>query len=169
MNGQISVESILNQGSVFSIEIPVCISVEDSENGIQVLPILPAGSWRILYIDDNENNCSLLNDTFSHYDTVEFISVQTGEEGINLAYEELPDIILMDLNLPGMDGFSSLHVLKNDDATCDIPVIALSANRAKNQKQLALQAGFQSYIAKPFDIDNLLTTIATILSRQIRP
>lgn len=168
MNGQITVESVLNQGSVFSIEIPICISVENSENGTQVLPILPAGSWRILYIDDNESNCSLLNDTFNHYDTVEFFSTRTGEEGINLAYEELPDIILMDLNLPGMDGFSSLQVLKNDNVTCDIPVIALSANRAKNQKQLALQAGFQSYIAKPFDIDDLLTTIATILSRQTK-
>jgi len=168
MNGQIFVESVLNQGSIFRIEIPICISIEDSENGTQILPILPAGSWRILYIDDNENNCSLLNDTFNHYDSVEFISTQTGEEGINLAYEEGPDIILMDLNLPGMDGFSSLHVLKNDEATHDIPVIALSANRAKNQKQLALQAGFQAYIAKPFNIDDLLSSIAEVLSRQIR-
>jgi PAS domain S-box-containing protein len=169
MNGRISIESVVNQGSTFSIEIPVCISVQDAENGIKTMPVLPVGHWHILYIDDNEANCALLRDTFAHYDAVEFSSAATGEEGINLAYEDIPDIILMDLNLPGMDGFSSLQILQNDDATCDIPVIALSANRAKNQKQTALRAGFQSYISKPFDLEDVISAIALILERQHKP
>ena len=108
----------------------------------------------ILIVDDNVKNLKLVRDVlqFHGYPTLE---AETGEVGITLAREQRPALILMDVQLPGMDGRAALKVLKADASTQHIPVIALTSFAMKGDRESLLVEGFDDYMAKPIEIKEL--------------
>ena len=105
---------------------------------------------KILLVEDNPMNLELATDLLEAAGYV-VIQAGTAEEGIKLARDESPDLILMDVGLPGMDGLEATGVLKQDPATKDIPVIAITAHAMKGDEEKALAVGCAGYITKPID------------------
>ena len=122
------------------------------------------GPARIVYVEDNPANVRLLEFLIARHDDLQMTAADSGEAGIEIVRETRPDLVLMDIGLPGMDGFEALHVLKSDEATRHIPVIAISANAMPHDVEKGRQAGFMSYLTKPIDINDLLVVVKQILS-----
>ena len=118
----------------------------------------------ILIVEDNEKNMKLVRDVLQvkGYATVEAV---TGEDGIRLAAERKPDLILMDIQLPGMNGIDALKVLRADPATAAIPVIAVTASVMQQDRNLITQAGFDGYIGKPLNLKEFLEAVRAMLDR----
>lgn len=116
----------------------------------------------ILIVEDNDESRLLGRDvlTFSGYRVLE---AATAEAGLKIARELRPDLILMDIRLPGMDGIAALHELRGDPATKTIPVIAVTASAMNRDRQQIIAAGFDGYHGKPIDIERLIEAIRTIL------
>ena len=105
---------------------------------------------KVLLVEDNPLNLELATDLLEA-SGFEVISAQTGEAGIKLAREAQPDLILMDLSLPGMDGIEATKALKADAQTSGIPIVAVTAHAMKGDEQKALAAGCEGYVTKPID------------------
>jgi CheY-like chemotaxis protein len=119
---------------------------------------------RILYIEDNDDNVYMLKMRLELLDGFEVLTAETGEKGCALAITEQPDLILMDLELPGIDGWEATRRLKHDPQTRHIPVIALSAHALVGAREQALAAGCDEFDTKPVDFDRLLATIRRLLA-----
>jgi two-component system cell cycle response regulator DivK len=122
----------------------------------------------ILIVEDNEKNRKLLRDVlrFKGYDTVE---ATTAEVGLDLARTRAPALVLMDIQLPGMDGLTALRHLRADPATRRIPVVAVTASAMVHHRRDILAAGFDGYLTKPISIKQLLEEVRTILDSPGRP
>ena len=118
---------------------------------------------RILIVEDNELSLTLLND-FLKVKGYEILKTSKGREAINLARDKQPDLILMDIRLPDISGFDATRLLKQDDQTKSIPIIAVTAFATSGDETKALESGCDGYIKKPVIIDNLLRTIESFLS-----
>jgi CheY-like chemotaxis protein len=116
----------------------------------------------ILVVEDNALNAKLLRDVLQArgYAVAE---TTTAEEGIEVARARQPSLILMDIHLPGMDGISALQILKQDDATRHIPVIAVTASAMPMEREEILAAGFDGYQAKPLSVKALMAELAKIV------
>jgi two-component system cell cycle response regulator DivK len=112
----------------------------------------------ILIVEDNEKNLKLVRDVLQvkGFATVE---AGTAEDGIKLAAERKPDLILMDIQLPGMNGIDALKVLRADPATAAIPVVAVTASVMQQDRTLITEAGFDGYIGKPINVKEFLDTV----------
>jgi CheY-like chemotaxis protein len=113
----------------------------------------------LLYVEDSRTNVSLVAQILKTRPDIALMSAQTGEMGLELAQMHCPDVILLDINLPGMDGFEVLENLRADKKTQHIPVLALSAVDTAQNLQRGKEAGFLSYIVKPLDIKKFLQSI----------
>src|SRR3989442_15023939 len=120
-------------------------------------------SNRILIIEDNVLNLELAADLLEANGFV-VLQARTAEAGLRLAREGSPDLILMDLSLPRMDGLCATKALKSDPATCHLTIIALTANAMKGDDQIALNAGCDGYLTKPIDTKTFAQTVAAYLS-----
>src|SRR5215470_445529 len=118
----------------------------------------------ILIVEDNPKNLKLVRDTLQvkGYHTIE---AETGEEGVQLAHERRPALILMDIQLPAMNGIEALRELRADPATRAIPVIAVTASVMAQDRQKIMAAGFDGFQGKPISVRELLATMRTILER----
>ena len=105
----------------------------------------------ILVVEDNERNLKLLRDVLE-YTGYDVRVARTAEDGITLAVSEPPDLVLMDLQLPGIDGIEALRRLRQNSRTADIPVVAVTAQAMKQDRERALDAGFNGYIEKPISV-----------------
>ncbi|MBU2590430.1 MAG: response regulator [Nitrospinota bacterium] len=105
---------------------------------------------KILIVEDNEKNHILLIDVLRHFN-YEVIEAADGSEGIRMANENMPDLILMDIQMPVMDGLSAVKILKENPKTKGIKVIALTSFAMKGDKEKCLSAGFDAYMPKPID------------------
>lgn len=121
----------------------------------------------ILIVEDNATNMKLSAFLLESADYT-VIAATNAETGLTLAREEHPDLILMDIQLPGMDGLQATGLLKADDATRDIPVIALTALAMKGDEERILAAGCDGYIAKPLDYKDFLSVVAATLAKAPR-
>lgn len=123
-------------------------------------------AW-ILVIEDNPLNRELVTDVLeaSRYRVT---TASTAEEGIRVARECLPDLILMDISLPGMDGLAATRVLKADPVTSRLPIIALTAHAMRGDEAIALEAGCDAYLSKPVDTRKLPETIATFIRTALK-
>jgi CheY-like chemotaxis protein len=117
---------------------------------------------KILIIEDNPLNMELATDLLD-VAGYEVLQATTAERGIQLARSLLPDLILMDTSLPGMDGLEATQILKSDAATQHIPVISLTANAMKGDEQTALAAGALAYVTKPIDTRTFVKDISRFL------
>ncbi len=121
---------------------------------------------RLLYIEDNEDNLYMLTLFFDVQGGYEILSAANGAEGIAIAVAEQPDLILMDLNLPEIDGWEAARRLKADPATRGIPLIALTAHAMAGDRERALAAGCDDFDTKPVQFDRLLAKIERALSKK---
>jgi two-component system cell cycle response regulator DivK len=118
----------------------------------------------ILIVEDNDKNLKLVRDLlqFKGYRTLE---AETAEDGFQLAQDHQPDLILMDIQLPGTDGTTALHWLRAEPLTAAIPVVALTAFAMKNDRQHFLDAGFDGYLDKPINVKTFPEQVAQIYER----
>ena len=123
---------------------------------------------RILVVEDNERNLKLVRDVLQ-YAGYDVIAASSGEQGVALARERVPDLVLMDLQLPTMDGAEALRILRDDPLTREIPVIAVTAFAMKDDRERALDAGFDSYIEKPISVRALPDQVRGFLDRKEQP
>jgi two-component system cell cycle response regulator DivK len=116
----------------------------------------------ILIVEDNEKNMKLVRDVLQvkGYRTLE---AGSAEDGIALARAQTPDLVLMDIQLPGMNGIEALGVLRADPATAAIPVIAVTASVMQQDRNLITQAGFDAYIGKPINLKEFLEAVRTMI------
>ena len=113
---------------------------------------------KVLLIEDNPLNMELAVDLLE-LGGHEVLTATTAEEGIELAQKEIPDLILMDISLPGMDGLEATRILKKDEKLKDIPIVAMSAHAMKGDKEKAMEAGCVGYITKPIDTKSFVESV----------
>ena len=126
-------------------------------------PSAEAAVTRILYVEDNDDNVYMLKMRLELTDQFEVLVAEDGEKGCAMAAAEHPDLILMDLELPGLDGWEATRRLKGNPATRDIPIIALSAHALAGSREKALAAGCDEFDTKPVEFDRLLGKIRRLI------
>lgn len=165
MGGKISVESEVGKGTLFSIElsmgadIPATISDKGPVVEQRNLRAKEDTRHTLLYVEDNQANLTLIEDIIASRPDFFLLTARDAFAGIELARLAQPDLILMDINLPGMSGTEALAVLRKDSLTQDIPVIALSANAIPRDIEKGLEAGFFHYLTKPVRVNELMDTL----------
>jgi len=172
MNGEIGVESTVGVGSVFWIELNLSAkpqlaagAAESEATTVAGTQVQTAAQLRtLLYVEDNPANLMLVEDLIARRPDIRLLSATDGNRGIEIARASLPDVILMDINLPGISGITALKLLRADPATAHIPVIALSANAIPRDIQKGLQAGFFRYLTKPIKVDEFMDTLDVALT-----
>jgi len=120
---------------------------------------------KILIVEDNENNRLLLRDLME-YHQYEVVEAENGEEGLKMAAESRPDLILMDMQMPVMDGFAAIRRLKAEPATRNIKIIGVTSFAMKGDRERVLAAGADNYVSKPIDTRELLKLVAAMLAGQ---
>jgi len=119
---------------------------------------------KLLYVEDNDDNIYMLKMRLELLGDFEVLTAENGERGCEVAAAERPDIILMDLEMPVMDGWEATRRLKGNPQTRDIPVIAFSAHALAGERSKALAAGCNEFETKPIEFDRLVATIRRILA-----
>ena len=119
----------------------------------------------VLIVEDNDKNRKLVRDTlqFKGYRTIE---AESGEDGVRLAREQRPALVLMDIQLPGIDGITALGQLRADPSTRDIPVIAVTASVMAQERQKVVDAGFDAFQGKPISVREFLETVQRVLEKK---
>jgi two-component system, cell cycle response regulator DivK len=119
---------------------------------------------KVLYVEDNDDNVYMLKMRLELLDDFEVVTAEDGEKGCAMALSERPDIILMDLEMPGVDGWEATRRLKADPQTRDIPIIALSAHALAGAREKALAAGCDEFDTKPVEFERLVATLRRLLA-----
>jgi len=165
MGGAIGAESTVGKGSVFWIELnrtnaPHMALDDDKSLAIGPAKISADTPLRtLLYVEDNPANLLLVENLLERRPDIHLLSAQDGLRGIEVAHASLPDVILMDINLPGISGIQALKILRKDPTTARIPVIALSANAMPRDIAKGLEVGFFRYLTKPIKLNEFLDTL----------
>ena len=119
---------------------------------------------KVLYVEDNEDNVYMLKMRLELLGDFEVVAAEDGEKGCAMALSERPDIILMDLEMPVVDGWEATRRLKEDPQTRDIPIIALSAHALAGEREKALGAGCDEFDTKPIEFERLVATLRRVLA-----
>jgi CheY-like chemotaxis protein len=122
----------------------------------------------VLYVEDNPANLELVEQLIARRPELRMLSAADGELGIEFARAYRPEVILMDVNLPGISGIEAMKILRADPSTAHIPIIALSANAVPHDVEKALAAGFFGYLTKPIKVDEFLSTLNIALEHSNR-
>jgi CheY-like chemotaxis protein len=169
MGGAIGVESTVGKGSVFWFELNSAEApqlVTDLAEPAETAPVeTQAGAplRTLLYVEDNPANLKLVEQLIARRPDLRLLSARDGNLGIQLARANHPDVILMDINLPGISGIEALKILREDPGTAHIPVVALSANAMPRDIERGLQAGFFQYLTKPIKVTEFMNTLDVAL------
>jgi CheY-like chemotaxis protein/anti-sigma regulatory factor (Ser/Thr protein kinase) len=165
MGGRIGVDSTVGSGSTFWLELrevdPAAEPPAASEHVTVVDRTETVGS--LLYIEDNPSNLRLVERALDHRPGIEFLSAMLGRVGLDLAREHRPDLIILDLNLPDIGGDQVLAALRADPLTAAIPVVILSADATRRQRDRLLALGARAYLTKPLDLRTFLSTVDDLL------
>ena len=173
MGGQIGIDTEVGKGSTFWIDLPqsTTAAIEIAKEGEWEAPSLikkqtGANSGTVLYVEDNSANLQLMALIINRISSLKLISAPSAELGLDLAIKAQPDLVILDINLPGMDGFGALKKLQTMDETKDIPVIALSANAMPRDVEKGIKAGFRQYLTKPIQVQETMAAIASAMDRE---
>ncbi len=165
MGGVIGVTSTVGVGSTFWIDLKLTTAINHHEISIDSTAVLPSRhvgeirSRTLLCVEDNPDNLMLVEELIARCPDIRLTSARDGQSGIDLARSTLPDVILMDINLPGISGVEAMRILALDSSTADIPIIALSANAGPRDIARGLDAGFFRYLTKPINVKEFISTI----------
>ncbi len=169
MGGVIGVESTVGVGSVFWVELIRAPKPQDSIHAwdAALAPAAPVesgiGERTVLYVEDNPANLKLVEQIIARRPDLRLLSATDAEAGIELARTLQPEVILMDINLPGISGVRALQILREDPLTRHIPVVAISANAMPHDIRKGLDAGFFHYLTKPIRVDAFMKTLDVAL------
>jgi len=169
MGGTVGVESVLGVGSVFWIELASVPEPALSNDPADVAPIAPLREPRgsrhrtLLYVEDNPANLRLVEQIIARHPSLRLLSAVNGDRGIEIARASRPDVILMDINLPGINGYEVLKLLRAEPSTAHIPVIAISANAMAPDLAKGLKAGFFHYLTKPIKVKEFMESLTEAL------
>ena len=169
MGGEIGVESTVGVGSMFWFELNVADEPQLAAGAAEPLAPLQThvrqGEVRrtLLYIEDNQANMQLVEQLIARRPDMRLLSAGDGMSGIEIARTQQPKVILMDINLPGINGIQALRILRKDPITAHIPVLAISANAMPHDIKKGLEAGFFRYLAKPIKVDEFMDALDTAL------
>jgi PAS domain S-box-containing protein len=171
MGGKITVDSTVGKGTLFNIELsmgtenPMIILKNDLPPPTKHHPIKNSASkYTLLYVEDNPANLTLVEDIMASRTDFFLLTARDGFAGVEQARLAQPDLVLMDINLPGMNGTEALKILSKDPLTKHIPVIALSANAIPHDIEKGLAAGFFRYLTKPIRIEEFMNTLDAALA-----
>ncbi|MDE2210631.1 MAG: response regulator [Betaproteobacteria bacterium] len=165
MDGAIGVESTVGVGSVFWVELRLTSAptqlVHEAEASAITRPPVPVGLpvRTLLYVEDNPANLELVEQLIARRPDLRLLSAADGDLGIEFARSYQPDVILMDINLPGISGIQAMKVLRADPATAHIPIMALSANAVPRDIARGLEAGFFDYLTKPIKVSEFMAAV----------
>jgi PAS domain S-box-containing protein len=174
MGGAIGVESTVGVGSVFWFDLNAAVAPSFASDPLESAvvarePIQHGAPQRtLLYVEDNPANLELVAQLIARRPDLRLLSARDGITGIQLARNNRPEVILMDINLPGISGIEALKILREDPATMHIPVVALSANAMPRDIEKGLQAGFFQYLTKPIRVGEFMNTLDTALKFAVR-
>jgi CheY-like chemotaxis protein len=172
MEGVIGVESTVGVGSEFWFELVSVaephLYTEAGEVGdeaalTQAREPRKTGPHTLLYVEDNPANMKLVEQIIARHTDINLLTAVNGYSGIEIAHDSLPEVILMDINLPDINGIEVLRILRADPSTAHIPVIAISANAMPLDIERGLQAGFFRYITKPIKVDEFMDALDVAL------
>jgi CheY-like chemotaxis protein len=170
MGGVIGVESTVGVGSEFWVELTSNaaprLAVDGAVPTTAPEPQAPAGAQlrTLLYVEDNAANLRLVEQLVARRPDMRLLSAPDASLGIALARASQPEVILMDINLPGISGVEALKILREDPATAHIPIVALSANAVPRDIAKGLEAGFFRYLTKPLRVDEFMDTLDVALA-----
>ncbi|HSD39066.1 MAG TPA: PAS domain S-box protein [Rhodocyclaceae bacterium] len=165
MGGRIGADSAVGVGSVFWLELTLAAAPQrtfaDAEHDAFRTPLLADGTQQLtlLYVEDNPANLELVEQLVARRPDLRLLSAADGNLGVEFARDHLPQVILMDINLPGISGIEAMKILRADPLTAHIPIIALSANAVPRDIEAALEAGFFSYLTKPIKVGEFMETL----------
>ena len=169
MGGKISVHSRLGEGSEFRVELPRAQVTEVAQPSVHRPASTPDGpsqqaaGRRLLYVEDNPANVRLMQGIVGRHAHLHLFTAPTAALGIEMARTQRPDLLLLDINLPDMDGHTLLGVLRADPATRDIPAVAVKAIAMADDRTRARHAGFNEYLAKPIDLPRFEAMLERLL------
>jgi PAS domain S-box-containing protein len=169
MEGTLGVESTVGLGSVFWCELIAAaapqLAILSGPVEATVRPELPAGAPRrtLLYVEDNPANMKLVQQLISRCPDIDLLTAVNGTLGIEIARASQPQVILMDVNLPGISGIEAMKILRDDPSTAHIPIVALSANAMPRDIAMGLELGFFRYLTKPIKVKEFMDTLNVAL------
>ena len=177
MGGKIGVQSTLDVGSEFWIELalttPVVLNMPANRNDARLGSDTDdeARHYTVLYVEDNPANTDLVGQIIARRSNLELLCAANGATAIEVARLKQPDVILMDINLPGMSGIEAMRILHADASTAHIPIVAVSANAMPHDIAHSIEAGFSDYVTKPIKVGVFLQTLdaAIALSTETKP
>jgi len=174
MQGVIGAESTVGAGSVFWIELihdanPHAEYIKAVSTSLPAPHIATGPRTRLLlYIEDNPANLKLIEHLIGRYPDLRLLTAQNGKDGIDLARRCVPDVILMDINLPGISGIDAMKIIQLDPTIAHIPIVAVSANAIPRDIEKGLEAGFFRYLTKPIKVNEFMDTLAVALEHAER-
>jgi PAS domain S-box-containing protein len=169
MEGAIGVDSTVGAGTVFWFELPLIaapqIAFPESERGALMRPQVTEGAplRTMLYVEDNPANLDLVEQLIARRPDLRLLSASDGDLGVEFARAYKPEVILMDINLPGISGIEAMKILRADPSTAHIPIIALSANAVPRDIARGLEAGFFNYLTKPINVNQFMDALDAAL------
>jgi len=169
LGGTVGLESTEKEGSTFWVKLPTSSTTPNQKETTpeENMKAEHANNkdFTLLYIEDNPANLKLVQNIIKDRFEVNMVSASTAEQGLNMAKQFNPGLILMDINLPGISGNEAIKILKADKSTNTIPVFALSANALESDISKSLELGFKEYITKPFNIPDFISIIGKEISK----
>ena len=165
MNGRIGVDSVLGEGSHFWIELPqgaLDSSAKQADtlgDGEGAVENMKQRRHTVLYVDDNPVNLKLVSQILSKQQHINLLTSEDPENGLALATTESPELILLDINMPHLNGYQVMAIMQQDEKLKQIPVIAMTANAMPEEIERGKAAGFSDYLTKPLNIKKLIKAV----------
>lgn len=169
MGATLGADTTVGVGSVFWLDLQ--LAGQEDEVPARALEATPPTDWmgdlagEVLYVEDKASNTALVSTFLAPYTQLRLRSASTGREGVALARDRRPDLVLLDIHLPDIDGYAVLRELRADARLRGVPIVALSADAMTHDIERGLAAGFDRYLSKPIDLNRLLTTLSEFLRK----